>query len=139
MATWVTRKAAILARMAVLPTKGVSALRPRRRRSACHQRRRLVDLPGEGGDRAGHHAHLLSGFLPLPLLDGLADGGEGLDAVAGVEAGGVDLVDVPAAAREAGGGGQGAHGLHQDVLDAPLALRGPLLPAGVRRGPRLGT
>lgn len=52
----------------------------------------------------GHDLDLVGCFFPVSAFDGFADGGEGFDAVAGVEAGGIDLVAEPRAAGETGVG-----------------------------------
>ena len=62
-------------------------------------------------ERRGGDLGLLSGFFPVAVLDGFADSGQCFYAVAGVEAGGVDLVAEPWAAGEASLGDEGALGL----------------------------
>src|SRR6202035_6029430 len=61
---------------------------------------RAVELGGEGLDGAGGDADLLLGLFPVALLQGLAPPRQGLDAVAGIEARGVDLVAEPRAAAQ---------------------------------------
>src|SRR5580700_5054691 len=60
---------------------------------------------------------LLVGFLPALLLDGLANAGDGLDAVAGVESGRVNHVTKPRAARQAGGVREAALALDELRID----------------------
>ena len=68
------------------------------------------------------------------LLDGLADAGQRLDAVAGVEAGGVDVVLEPRAAREPLGAGQRALEAEEEAVEP--VLHGAL--AQARAGRRAG-
>src|SRR5213593_1099217 len=78
-----------------------------RARDALPLRRELLDLfrrPGDGVrfgvERLRQAGDLLVRFLPVFLLDRLAHSREGFHAVAGVEAGSVDLVPVPGPARQ---------------------------------------
>ena len=61
----------------------------------------LLEGCGDAGD-------LGIGFGPLFLLNGFANAGDGFDAVAGVEAGGVEQVLEPGAVGQAGGVGEDA-------------------------------
>src|SRR5207244_6149503 len=63
--------------------------------------RRPADHAGVRRQRLRGGRDLLLGFRPVFLLDRLAHAGEGLDPVASIEPGRVDLVTVPGAAGEA--------------------------------------
>src|SRR5262249_8663776 len=67
--------------------------RPRHRRGA-------IDILRVLEEHVGDDAHLLLGLLPVPLLERLAHAGQRLHAIAGVEAGRIDLVHEPWPARQ---------------------------------------
>src|SRR5438067_396248 len=62
---------------------------------------RLVELRSVGAERLAGDADILLGVVEPALLDGLADAGQGLGAVAGEAAGRVDHVHVPGPAGQA--------------------------------------
>jgi hypothetical protein len=69
-------------------------------------------LQGGGGAFDG-----LLGLLPPFLLHGFADCGNGFGFVAGVDAGGVDLVFVPGTAGKPFGGGESAFAVDEQAVD----------------------
>src|SRR5437764_4764944 len=84
--------------------------------------RRAVYLGGDVLNRVGGDDDLLARLLPVVLLDGLAHAGQRLDAVARVEAGRVNLVLEPGAARQARVARHRAFDAHQNLVEFDLRL-----------------
>src|ERR1700744_4977290 len=68
---------------------------------AIHDRGRLVELAGVGVERLRRQPDVLARIVEAALLQGLAHAGQGLGAIAGEAAGGVDHVHVPGPAGQA--------------------------------------
>src|SRR4051794_28249157 len=89
---------------------------------ASQKRRRAVYLGGGAREHVGRDAYLLGGLLPVVLLYGLAHAGYRLHAVARVEAGRVDLMLEPGAARQPRVARHRALEAHQHVVELGLSL-----------------
>src|SRR5437588_8407115 len=90
--------------------------------AALQEGRRAVYLGGGALNRGGDDGDLLASLLPVVLLDGLAHAGQRLDAVARVEAGRVNLVLEPGAARQARVARHRALDAHQNLVEFDLRL-----------------
>src|SRR5437588_2174025 len=84
--------------------------------------RRAVYFGGGALNRGGDDDDLRVGLLPVVLLDGLAHAGQRLDAVARIEAGRVNLVPEPGAARQARVARLRALDAHQNLVEFDLRL-----------------
>jgi VWFA-related protein len=87
------------------------------------ERGRPVDLGGKAFQGAGGDHRLLLGRLPVAQLQRLAHSGQGLDAVARVVPGRVDVVAEPGTAGQALRTRERLLGVHQKLVDGPLRLR----------------
>src|SRR4051812_25752759 len=90
---------------------------------ALQERGGAIYLGGDARDDAGGERYLLGGLLPVVLLDGLAHAGNGLHAVARVEAGRVNLVLEPRAARQSRIARHRALEVHQYTVESGLRRR----------------
>src|SRR5579859_199710 len=87
---------------------------------AIYDRGRLVEFGGIGVERLGRDPDVLLRIGEAALLDGLAHAGQGLGAIAGEAAGGVDHIHVPGPPGQAFGAQHGLVERAHDIVQLDL-------------------